>query len=276
MTTNLENKLDDKVTVVIPFFNEEKNVRKVIIAVNNSLAGKCAFDLVLVDDGSTDNTLLEMEKISTIEKNVSYISFSRNFGHQNALRAGLDFAKGDAVITMDGDLQHPPELLPEMIEKWKDGYDVVFTIRKKQKSLSWFKQRTSDMFYRLINTMSGIGIHAGAADFRLLDRKVVEILTGLTEGAIFYRGIISWVGFKQYSISYKPNKRVHGVTKYSLRKMLRLATDGITSFSFLPLRLAALTGAAIAMLSFSYVCYAIYVKLFTNQRPTRARDRVNF
>ena len=259
------NTFQNKISVVIPLYNEEQNIEKIVVEVTNSIARFNEWELILVDDGSTDKTLSIIKKIATQEKQVYFISLSRNFGHQNALRAGLDMATGDAVITMDGDMQHPPELLPEMIKIWQKGAEIVFTLRENTEDLSWFKRQSSVLFYALLNSLSGMQLQAGSADFRLLDRKVVDVLKGFSESTIFYRGLIPWVGFHQQSISYVPHKRLHGKSKYSIRKMLRLAADGMTSFTFLPLRLAAVTGTFVGLLSFLYVFYALYIKFCTSQ-----------
>ncbi|MCI5115359.1 MAG: glycosyltransferase [Candidatus Electrothrix sp. AW1] len=253
------------ISVVVPLYNEERNVAVMAAKVIEHTAPIAAVELIFIDDGSQDNTLLEIKKIANKESGVYYRSLSRNFGHQNALRAGLDIATGDAVVTMDGDMQHPPELLPEMIRKWREGYNVVVTVRQDTSDSSWFKRKSSALFYRIMNSMAGIRLHEGSADFRLLDRKVVDALKNMQENAVFYRGLISWVGFRQCSLSYVPHCRIHGSSKYSVRKMFRLALDGMTAFSFLPLRLAAITGLFIAFLAFFYVLYAFFVKFFTDQ-----------
>lgn len=254
-----------KISVVIPLYNEEGNVEAVAAEVIKHTAPFAEVELIFINDGSQDNTLTEIKKIASKESGVFYLSLSRNFGHQNALRAGLDIATGGAVITMDGDMQHPPELLPELINKWREGYEIVFTVRQDTDDSSWFKRTTSALFYRIMNSMAGIRLHEGSADFRLLDRKVVDALKNMQENAVFYRGLISWVGFRQCSLSYVPHCRIHGSSKYSVRKMFRLALDGMTAFSFLPLRLAAITGLFIAFLAFFYVLYAFFVKFFTDQ-----------
>ncbi|MGR0482011.1 MAG: glycosyltransferase family 2 protein [Candidatus Electronema sp. V4] len=255
-----------KISVVVPVCNEEKNVAELSSAVLAQLASLDAEpELIFIDDGSSDNTLAEIKRIALQQKNVFFISLSRNFGHQNALRAGLDMATGDVVITMDGDMQHPPEMLIKMIEKWRNGNDIVCTVRHDTNETSWFKRNTSAVFYWLMNQMTGINMHKGSADFRLLDRKAVDALKSIRENNIFYRGLVSWAGFRQCSIEYVPSARIHGRSKYSLRKMFRLALDGITAFSFLPLRLAAAAGFFIAFLSFLYVLYAIFIKMFTAQ-----------
>lgn len=254
-----------KLSVVVPVCNEENNVAATAARVLACAAALGDAELIFIDDGSTDSTLAEIKKVACQEEQVFYLSLSRNFGHQNALRAGLDLATGDAVITMDGDMQHPPELLPAMIAKWREGYDIVFTVRQETADVSWFKHTTSAFFYRLMNIMTGVRMQEGAADFRLVDRKVADALKAMQENNIFYRGLISWVGFRQCSISYVPNARMHGRSKYSLRKMFRLALDGMTAFSFLPLRLAAAAGSFLALLAFLYVLYAICIKLCTDQ-----------
>jgi glycosyltransferase involved in cell wall biosynthesis len=243
---------------------KKRTLRRLQLKLLNILAQLADLELILVDDGSQDDTLAEIKRIVRQERRVFYLSLSRNFGHQNALRAGLDLATGDAVITMDGDMQHPPELLPAMIEKWRKGYEIIFTVREDTDDLSWFKRSTSALFYRILNIMAGVRLHEGSADFRLLDRKVVDALKKMQENAIFYRGLISWVGFRQCSLAYVPYPRMHGKSKYSARKMFRLALDGMTSFSFLPLRLAAVTGFFLAFLAFLYVIYAFFIKLFTD------------
>lgn len=254
-----------KLSVVIPVFNEEENIAKTALRVLECVTEIQDAEIIFIDDGSTDGTLAEIQKISRQKENVFYLSLSRNFGHQNALRAGLDCANGDAVVTMDGDMQHPPEVLPIMLKKWRQGNDIVFTVRQETSDTSWLKRKTSALFYQLMNIMTGVRLHEGSADFRLMDRKVVDALRSMKENNMFYRGLISWVGFRQCSISYVPNARVHGKSKYSLRKMFRLALDGITAFSFLPLRLAAAAGFCLAFFSFLYVLYAVVIKLFTDQ-----------
>jgi len=255
-----------KISVVVPVCNEEKNVAQLASAVLAQLASlHVEPELIFIDDGSSDSTLSEIKRTALQYKTVFYLSLSRNFGHQNALRAGLDMATGDAVVTMDGDMQHPPEMLRKMIDKWHDGNDVVCTVRLDTDAMSCFKRKTSALFYWLMNQMTGIKMEKGSADFRLLDRKVVDALKSMHENSIFYRGLISWAGFRQCGIEYIPSARLHGRSKYSIRKMFRFALDGITAFSFLPLRLAAAAGFFIAFLSFFYVLYALFIRLFTVQ-----------
>jgi dolichol-phosphate mannosyltransferase len=193
------------------------------------------------------------------------LSFSRNFGHQNALRAGIDYASGDCIVSLDSDFQHPPELIPSLIEKWQSGYDIVYTRRKEEKGISYFKKLTSMFFYKVLASLSDIKLEQGEADFRLIDRKVATQLIRLHENAIFLRGMIKWLGFKTIGIDYIPNKRFWGKTKYSLRKMIALAFAGITGFSVRPLKISFFIGSMVAILSLIYGIYALYQKIFTNE-----------
>jgi len=256
---------ETKISIIIPCYNEEGNVELLYKKIKETLPEN-TIEFVFVDDNSNDNTLNILEELSLIDSNVKYLSFSRNFGHQNALRAGLEYSTGDCVISMDADLQHPPELLQEMIDKWNEGYDIVYTVRKDIENVSKFKKVTASVFYNLINNLSDIEIKQGAADFRLIDKKIVRILVdNITEYHLFIRGIISWIGFKQTYIEYVPNKRFSGTTKYSLSKMINFAIDGITSFSIRPLKLAILLGLLISFLSAIYGVYAVVMAVFTDE-----------
>ncbi len=258
MTTDL------LVSIVIPILNEEDNIPVIVEKLQDILKQSIRYEIIFVDDGSSDATLTAVKAFNENDKRIKYISFSRNFGHQNALKAGLDYAQGDGVITMDGDLQHPPELIPQLIEKWQEGYDVITTIRKENPKASILKKLSSWGFYKVVNSLSDIQIKQGSADFRLLDRSVVEVIRHLQESPLFIRGLISWLGFKQYGIEYIPQDRLSGKTKYSMIKMFQFASFGITSFSVKPLYFSAKIGAVIAMLSFCYGLYALYIRLFTN------------
>lgn len=251
------------ISVVIPSFNEEGNVEIICNKLVDLLDQK-QLEIIFVDDGSTDQTLLNIRKLSKKYSCVKYLSFSRNFGHQSALKAGLDYSKGDCVVSIDCDLQHPPELITKMLEKWNSGYDIVYTVRDDSRT-PFFKKMTAAIFYKLINSLSDLDIEPGAADFRLLDRKVVEIIKSNNERALFLRGLINWVGFKSFALKYLPNKRYSGVTKYSFKKMLMLATDGITSFSTKPLKLSTYLGFFLSLFSSVYAIYAIILH-FTNNK----------
>ena len=252
------------ISIVIPIMNEEGNVSILTDRLRNVLNGNWKYEIIFIDDGSTDNTLDAIKQLQKDDSRIVFLSFSRNFGHQNALRAGLDFAEGDCVISMDGDLQHPPELIPELIKKWREGYDVVYTLRKDDQKTGFFKRITSGFFYSLINRLSDVNIEQGSADFRLIDKSIVAVVRKLNEDPIFFRGMIRWLGFNQVAIEYVPDERVWGKTKYSIAKMFRFAIMGITSFSIKPLHLSSLFGVIFASLSFIYGIYALVLKLFTN------------
>lgn len=258
------NKNNFKISVVIPVMNEEGNMEVLTEKVIGILKNYFDYELLFVDDGSIDDTLKNVKKQREQNSKIHFLSFSRNFGHQNALRAVLDFANGDCVISMDGDMQHPPELIPELIGKWQEGFDIVYTKREDDPRVPFFKRITAQGFYSLMNKFSDIKIDKGAADFRLLDRSVVEILKTIREGDIFMRGMIAWLGFNQYGIAYMPEGRHWGKTKYSLKKMTKFAVTGITSFSIKPLRISMVFGYVMATLAFCYGIYAIMIKIFTD------------
>ncbi|EOQ97906.1 putative bactoprenol glucosyl transferase [Leptospira wolbachii serovar Codice str. CDC] len=249
------------IDLVIPSFNEEGNIKSLFERIVNLNIKNYKLRLLFVDDGSKDDTLFEIKKLVK-KKNglkVSYISFSRNFGHQVALKAGIDHSKADAVISMDADLQHPPELIPKLIKKWEDGAEIVYTIRKDDENVSWFKRNTASLFYHLLNYLSGLQISHGAADFRLLDKKVIQALKLYNEKNLFIRGLVTAIGFKKESIEYTPELRVWGVSKYSIKKMILFALDGITSFSVKPLHFATYFGLLLSFFSGGYGIYAIII-----------------
>ena len=264
MSDELSNKTPF-VSVVIPCFNEAGNIRVLYDQLAPILASYPTRELLFVDDGSKDETVGLVEALSKKDATVKLIQLSRNFGHQAALKAGLDSAKGDCVISLDADLQHPPELIPDLIRKWQEGHEVVFTQREEDPNLSWMKRATSKLFYRLAQKLTSVQILQGTADFRLLDREVVDVLKQLDESYLFIRGLVSWVGFKQTSISYKPQSRFAGESNYTYRKMFSLALSGITSFSIKPLQLSMLLGLFIASLAGIYGLYVIYIFAFTDQ-----------
>ncbi len=256
-----------EISIVVPTYCEEGNIVELYeqLSIELSKIDVNSFEIIYINDGSHDNSLSKIKELTKVDERVKYIHFSRNFGHQNALRAGLDFAKGDAVISMDADLQHPPQLVPTMIAHWKEGNKVVYTKRKDTNDLSVFKKLTSKLFYKLVNYLSETKLEEGTADFRLLDRSVVEVLKNFNENNLFYRGIIPGLGFKQYGIEYIPNERFSGQTKYSFSKMFRFALTGITSSSAKPLYFSIYIGAFLAVFSFVYGLYAIYVSIFTTE-----------
>lgn len=256
---------DFKISVLIPAYNEEENIKAIVNHLVPVLQQYPDYEVIFINDGSKDNTLNELKELHRTNKKVQYLSFSRNFGHQLALKAGIDHATGDCVISMDADLQHPVELIPNMIEKWREGFDIVYTVRADDPSLSLFKRATAKLFYKLINMISDIKIERGAADFRLLDKRVIQVLKEIHEPYLFLRGIIPWVGFSQFALQYMPNARYSGKSKYSFRKMVLLAFNGITSFSTKPLHVSTLLGFFISIVSFVYGFYAIIVNLFTDK-----------
>ncbi|RAJ31802.1 glycosyltransferase family 2 protein [Pedobacter cryoconitis] len=247
------------VSVVIPAFNEAENLI-VIIDRLEGIFKNTAYDaeFIIIDDGSTDHTLNILKTMASINTKLFYIEFSRNFGHQLALKAGLDQAKGDCVISLDADLQHPPELIIQMLEKWEEGNDIVYTRRSEDKSLPYGKRKSSSLFYRLINVLSSIQIEEGTADFRLMDKKVIDVFRNFEENEPFIRGLVQWMGYKQVAIDYVPHKRHAGTSKYNLRKMMRFALQGVTSFSIKPLYTAVYLGFAFSMLSVLYIPYVFY------------------
>lgn len=252
-----------RISVVIPVCNEEANVSIITAALQSVFETlPYTFNICFVDDGSEDGTLQELKRLAALHNNIFFISLARNFGHQNALKAGLDLADGDGVIMMDGDMQHPPDLIPDMLRLWEEQYDVVYTIRKDHKEMPLMKRKTSNMFYNLINNLSDIDLEQGTADFRLMDRKVVEVFRAFKETDLFMRGLVKWMGFRQVGIEYDPAQRQHGKSKYTLKKMVRFALQGITSFSTRPLYIATYLGFIFSILSLLYIPYIIYSYYF--------------
>lgn len=257
--------MNKSIAIVIPSYNEATNIDVLLKALNETVS-KLSYDFkfVFVDDGSSDNTIAILKEKSKLQDNIFYVELSRNFGHQNALKAGIDLVKNDAdaIISMDGDMQHPPKIIPKLIQKWEEGYEVVYTIREEDKKLSYFKNKSSNMFYSLMNKLSDIKFEPGTADFRLIDKKVAQVFSDFSENELFIRGIINWVGFKQFAVNYEPNERYSGKSKYTFGKMLRFAIQGITSFSTKPLSLAIILGISLSVLAFifyiGYVIYSIY------------------
>lgn len=255
--------LQKKISIVIPSYNEEGNIKIIINALHEVLQKlNYRYELIFVDDGSSDKTLSILQEMSKTDFNLFFIELSRNFGHQNALKAGLDIASGDCIITMDGDMQHPPDLISQLIQKWEEGYDVVYTRRLEDKKLPAFKKITSKYFYKFINYISEIKIEEGTADFRLMDKKVSKVFFAFSENELFIRGLVNWVGFNQFAIDYKPAERFSGNSKYTFKKMMQFALKGITSFSIRPLYLSIFLGISIFVLSLIfyilYVFYSIY------------------
>lgn len=255
---------DFKISVVIPTFNEVSNIGMLVLKALPILENYAEYEMIFIDDGSTDGSLAVLKRLHELNENIKYVSFSRNFGHQMALRAGIDYATGDCIITMDADLQHPPEMIPGFVEKWMEGYEIVYTVREESDDETYFKKISSSFFYQVIKFVTDIPIEKGAADFRLIDRKVADYIIQLKEKDLFLRGVIPWLGFKQYRIDYTPAVRYSGKTKYSLKKMLTLAATGITSFSTKPLYMSAFLGFLMVGISVFYGLYALFQHLFNH------------
>jgi len=255
----MENKL---LSVVVPCYNEDEIIIETIKRFRTLCDRLVDFDveLIFVDDGSIDQTF-EHLKSNTGGLRCKLISLSRNFGHQIAVTAGIDEACGDIVVLIDADLQDPPELIPDMIEKWKEGYQVVYCQRKKRSGESIFKIVTAKIFYRVLAYLSDVNIPVDTGDFRLMDRKVVDVLQGMPEKDRFIRGMVSWVGFKQYALKYERKERIAGESKYPLWKMVKFAVDGILSFSIKPLRLSTLLGFISSFFAFIGIIYALVMWL---------------
>ena len=249
-----------KYSIIIPVYNEEtvieqtyQRLKQVMDSIEES------YELIFVNDGSVDNTESIIRRLGIKDKAVKIITFSRNFGHQIAITAGMDYALGAAIIMIDADLQDPPELILDMITKWKVGFEVVYAKRTKRKGETFFKKQTAHIFYRLMKYSTDIEIPIDTGDFRLIDRKVCEELKSLTEKNRYVRGLVSWVGFKQTVIEYERDERLAGETKYSINKMIKLSLDGITSFSYKPIKIASYTGITLIVLGLIY-----FVKLLHN------------
>lgn len=253
------------ISVVVPCFNEEEGIADCHRRLTEILLGfDTWYEIVYVNDGSTDSTSHKLAAIHAADPNVAVIELSRNFGHQPAVTAGLEAAKGQVVVIIDADLQDPPEVIAQMLEKWAEGYEVVFGVRESRNSESGFKLWTAKLFYRLINALSDVEIPLDAGDFRLLDRKAVEAMKSMPERHRLLRGMCSWIGFRQCGVKYARAARLAGRTKYPFGKMLNLALDGIASFSTVPLRVLALIGIASAVLALIGIIYALVVRLFTH------------
>ncbi|MBC8161213.1 MAG: glycosyltransferase family 2 protein [Roseiflexaceae bacterium] len=250
------------ISIVGPVFNEEALIAEFCARVGEVLeATGETFEIVLINDGSRDRSPAIIRSIHERDPRIKLISFSRNFGLQAALTAGLDYTSGQAVIVMDTDLQDPPEVLPRLIEKWREGYDLVYAQRAERSGESWFKKATAATFYRLIANITNIEIPVDTGEFRLMDRKVVDALTSMREYNRFMRGLSVWVGFRQTGIRYDRDPRKAGETKFSLGKMVRLALDGITTFSYLPLQLATYFGFFVAAISLVFLLVVVALRL---------------
>jgi glycosyltransferase involved in cell wall biosynthesis len=256
--------MDNKIeyTIIAPIFNEIGNIPELFRRVKETLdqTGEM-WELLMIDDGSTDGSTDEIRKLAAMDDHVKPVIFARNFGHQIAVTAGLDYSSGQAVVIIDSDLQDPPEVILDMIAKWKDGFEVVYAQRSEREGETWFKLFTASLFYRLIYRITDVNIPMDTGDFRLLDRKVVDVIVQMRERHRFLRGMSSWVGFKQTGVTYKRASRFSGVTKYPFKKMLKFASDAITSFSYFPLQVAMYLGFISAGLSIIAIPIVIILRM---------------
>ncbi|MCI8383563.1 MAG: glycosyltransferase family 2 protein [Clostridia bacterium] len=259
-----------KISIIIPMYNEEEvaktsylRIKKVMEALN-----QYDYEMLLIDDGSSDHTMDLLTQIAKENPKVKVLSFARNFGHQSAVTAGIQYATGDAVIIIDADLQDPPELLPEMIALWEQGNEVIYGQRKARKGESAFKLLTAKMFYRTLNALSDVEIPKDTGDFRLVDRKVIDVVNAMPEHNKFLRGLFSWVGFRQKAYLYERQERYAGKTKYPFKKMWKLASDGIISFSTKPLKIVGGLGILTIILSIGILVYSLISYLFNLNQLT--------
>ncbi len=260
-------------SIIAPVYNEAGSLRELHARVSEIMATTGEpWELLLIDDGSTDRSPEVIRALYEEDpEHVRAVQFARNFGHGIAVTAGMDYARGDAVILMDADLQDPPETILRLIEKWREGFEVVYAVRAQREGETWFKRATAALFYRMLSWITDVPIPLDTGDFRLMDRRVVDAVGRMRERHRFVRGMVSWVGFRQTGIEYERHERFAGETKYTLRKMIRLAWDGITSFSYLPLQLATYLGFTIAVLSALGILLVIYLRAFTGSEPLKGQ-----
>jgi len=253
-------------SIIAPIYNEKESITELhrrVSAVMNSTHK--TWELVLVDDGSTDGSTEIIHELAKMDRHIRPVIFARNFGHQIAITAGWDYARGDAVIIIDADLQDPPELILEMVKKWQEGFEVVYAIRAEREGESWFKLWTASLFYRIIYRITDVDIPLDTGDFRLMDRKVVNVLKSMRERYRFPRGMSAWVGFRQVGVKYKRAARAAGETKYPFRKMFRLALNAITGFSYFPLQVATYVGFVSAGIAAVAIPIVIYMRITGSQ-----------
>jgi glycosyltransferase involved in cell wall biosynthesis len=249
----------EKISVIIPIYNEENNIAGLYTRLKEVVTKiDISYEFIFINDGSKDNSIILIKQVASIDSCIHYIDLSRNFGHQIAVSAGLDLCTGSAIVIIDADLQDPPELIAKMYAKMKEGYEVVYAKRRSRKGESLLKKYTARIFYRLLAGITAIPIPLDTGDFRIMDRKIVDVLKNMPEQQKFLRGQIAWIGFNQTYIEYDRDERHAGVTGYTYKKMVRFALDGITSFSNLPLKFATLSGFIVSGIAFVVMLYALY------------------
>ncbi len=252
-------------SVVVPIFNETATLPAFYQRATAALQG-CgdAYEIIFVDDGSSDGSADELRRLAAIDPHVRVVSFSRNFGHQTAVTAGMNYSSGQAVVVIDGDLQDPPELIPKMLARWREGYQVVYAIRRTRRE-SWAKRAAYRLFYRLLRSLAYVNMPLDAGDFAIMDRCVVDLLNEMPERNRFVRGIRAWVGFRQTGLEYDRDPRFAGESKYPLGKLMRLAYDGVISYSFVPLRMVTQLGFVISVVAFVLMIYFLGLRIFSGR-----------
>ena len=253
------------VSIVIPIYNEVETVDELWRRLRSVLAEGGDYEIVFVDDASTDGSWERLNASASDDSRIRVARLSRNFGHQVAISAGIDLARGDAVIVMDGDLQDPPEVIPSLVQKWKEGYDVVYAVRTERSGETRFKRSSATIFYRALRTLAQVDIPGNAGDFRLLSRRAADAIAAMPERARFLRGMTAWIGYRQAAIPYRRDPRYAGKTKYPLGRMLRLAADAVTSFSAAPLRIVSALGFVFVFFCAAYLLYVLYVHFLTQR-----------
>lgn len=254
-------------SIVIPIYNEETNLNELasrLLSTIQTNLDNWEVEILLVNDGSYDSSFSIMKELAEKNSMFKLVNLSRNFGHQIAISAGMDLASGDVCIVMDGDLQDPPETIPKLVQKWKEGFEIVYAVRNKRDGESWFKLFTAKAFYRILKRITSVEIPVDTGDFRLIDKKVLNVLKEMPEKHRFIRGMVAWSGFKSCPVFYHREKRFAGTTKFTLGKMIQFSLNGITSFSTYPLKLASTFGLFVSSIGFLYLIYVIYLALFTN------------
>jgi polyisoprenyl-phosphate glycosyltransferase len=258
--------MSSDISIIVPVYNEEQSLAEFYTCLLKVIdSGADTFEVIFINDGSEDQTESMLRQLRQRDPRVKLIHFSRNFGHQMAITAGISLARGKACIVIDGDLQDPPEIIPDMLTLWRSGFDVVYGLRKERHGENSFKIITATLFYKFLSRLARIEIPQNVGDFRLLDRKVIDALKSIPERNRFVRGLVSWVGFKQTYLAYERNPRYAGETKYPFWQMLKFGIDGITSFSHIPLKLATWIGLFLSFLSMLLVLWVIWAKLFTDR-----------